>query len=103
MSWPSPIWGGSVLPKTICAVLIVIVTKGAAFAQADLKNIQGGQNSLRSEQEKTLLIATTNRRSKGFQFNTNINLIRGAMFARLRQRRPRTSNNSTLTGRQNAN
>ena len=40
------------LPKTICAVLIVIVTKGAAFAQADLKNIQGGQNSLRSEQEK---------------------------------------------------
>jgi hypothetical protein len=41
-----------VLHKTIYAALIVIVTMGAAYAQADLKNIQGGQNSWRTEQEK---------------------------------------------------
>ena len=40
------------LCKAIYAVFIVIVTMGGASAQADLKSIQGGQNSLRSEQEK---------------------------------------------------
>jgi len=41
-----------VLRKIIYAALIVLVTIGAASAQADLKNIQGGENSLRTEQEK---------------------------------------------------
>jgi hypothetical protein len=36
----------------ICATLILILTMGAASAQNDLQDIQGGQNSLRTEQEK---------------------------------------------------
>jgi hypothetical protein len=40
------------LRKTVYATLIVILTTGAASAQADLKDIQGGENSLRTEQEK---------------------------------------------------
>jgi hypothetical protein len=37
------------LRKTICTMLIVFLMMGAASAQTD---IQGGQNSLRTEQEK---------------------------------------------------
>jgi hypothetical protein len=37
---------------TIYATLIVILTMGAASAQNDLRDIQGGENSLRTEQEK---------------------------------------------------
>ena len=40
------------LRKTIYATLIVILTMGSASAQADLKDIQGGQNSVRDPQEK---------------------------------------------------
>jgi hypothetical protein len=53
------VWGRSVqlrwctvLRKTIYATLIVILTMGSAFAQADLKDIQGGENSVRDQQEK---------------------------------------------------
>lgn len=38
--------------KTIYAVVIAILTMNAAFAQADLKDIQGGENSMRDAQEK---------------------------------------------------
>ena len=37
---------------TINATLIIILTMGTAFAQNDLRDIQGGQNSWRTEQEK---------------------------------------------------
>jgi hypothetical protein len=37
---------------TIYAMLIVILTMGTASAQNDLRDIQGGENSLRTEQEK---------------------------------------------------
>ncbi len=37
---------------TIYAMLIVILTMGAASAQNDLRDIQGGENSWRTEQEK---------------------------------------------------
>jgi hypothetical protein len=37
---------------TVYATLIVILTMGAASAQNDLRDIQGGENSLRTEQEK---------------------------------------------------
>ena len=40
------------LRKTIYAALIVILTIEVASAQTDLKDIRGGQNSLRDEQEK---------------------------------------------------
>jgi uncharacterized protein YecT (DUF1311 family) len=43
---------GAVLRKIIYATLIVVLTTGAVAAQADLKDIQGGQNSLRDEREK---------------------------------------------------
>jgi hypothetical protein len=36
----------------IYAMLIVILTMGAASAQNDLRDIQGGENSWRTEQEK---------------------------------------------------
>ena len=36
---------------TIYAMLIVILTMGAASAQNDLRDIQGGENSWRTEQE----------------------------------------------------
>ncbi len=35
---------------TLYASLIVILTMGAASAQNDLRDIQGGENSLRTEQ-----------------------------------------------------
>lgn len=38
--------------KTVYAIVIAILTMGAAFAQADLKDIQGGENSMRDAQEK---------------------------------------------------
>ena len=38
--------------KTIYAIVIAILTMDAAFAQADLKEIQGGENSMRDAQEK---------------------------------------------------
>jgi len=38
--------------KTIYAIVIAILTTDAAFAQADLKDIQGGENSMRDTQEK---------------------------------------------------
>jgi hypothetical protein len=38
--------------KTVYATLIVILTMGTAAAQGDLKDIQGGENSWRTEQEK---------------------------------------------------
>jgi hypothetical protein len=44
--------GGDVLRKTIYATLIVILTMGSASAQSDLKDIQGGENSVRDAQEK---------------------------------------------------
>jgi hypothetical protein len=37
---------------TIYATLIIILTIGAASAQNDLRDIQGGQNSWRTKQEK---------------------------------------------------
>ena len=37
---------------TIYATLIVILTIGTASAQNDLRDIQGGENSWRTEQEK---------------------------------------------------
>jgi uncharacterized protein len=37
---------------TICATLIIVLMMGAASAQNDLQDIQGGQNSWRSKQEK---------------------------------------------------
>ena len=37
---------------TIYATLIVILTMGAASAQNDLKDLQAGENSWRTEQEK---------------------------------------------------
>jgi len=43
------------LRKTIYATLILIPTMGAALAQTDIQNmqdLQGGQNSLRTQQEK---------------------------------------------------
>jgi hypothetical protein len=40
------------LRVTICATVIITLTIGAAFAQADSKDMQGGQNSLRDQQEK---------------------------------------------------
>ena len=40
------------LRKTIYATLIVILTMGSASAQADLKDIQGGENSVRDPLEK---------------------------------------------------
>jgi hypothetical protein len=40
------------LRTTIFATLIVILTMGSASAQGDLKDIQGGENSLRDQQEK---------------------------------------------------
>ena len=40
------------LRKIIYATLIVILTMGAASAQNDLRDIQGGENSWRTEQEK---------------------------------------------------
>jgi hypothetical protein len=36
----------------ITGALIVILTMGVAFAQNDLRDVQGGENSLRTEQEK---------------------------------------------------
>ena len=36
----------------IRGALIVILTMGVAFAQNDLRDVQGGENSLRTEQEK---------------------------------------------------
>jgi hypothetical protein len=41
-----------VLRKTIYATLIVILTLGSASAESDLKDIQGGENSVRDAQEK---------------------------------------------------
>jgi hypothetical protein len=38
--------------KIIYATVIVILTMGTASAQADLKDIQGGENSMRDVQEK---------------------------------------------------
>ena len=40
------------LRKIIYAMLIVILTTGVASAQNDLRDLQGGQNSLRTQQEK---------------------------------------------------
>jgi hypothetical protein len=37
---------------TIYAILVVIMMMGAASAQNDLRDIQGGENSWRTEQEK---------------------------------------------------
>ena len=37
---------------TICATLIIILMMRAASAQNDLQDIQGGQNSWRTKQEK---------------------------------------------------
>jgi hypothetical protein len=37
---------------TIYATLIVILMMGAASAQPNLKDIEGGQNSVRTDQEK---------------------------------------------------
>ena len=37
---------------TICATLIIVLMMGAASAQNDLQDIQGGQNSWSSKQEK---------------------------------------------------
>ena len=42
----------TMLRITIYATLIVILTMEAASAQNDLKDIQGGENSWRTEQEK---------------------------------------------------
>jgi len=41
-----------VMRKIIYATVIVILTMGTASAQADLKDIQGGENSMRDVQEK---------------------------------------------------
>jgi len=38
--------------ETVTGALIVILTMGVAFAQNDLRDVQGGENSLRNEQEK---------------------------------------------------
>jgi hypothetical protein len=38
--------------ETVTGALIVILTMGIAFAQNDLRDVQGGENSLRNEQEK---------------------------------------------------
>jgi hypothetical protein len=38
--------------ETVTGALIVILTMGVAFAQNDLRDVQGGENSLRTEQEK---------------------------------------------------
>jgi hypothetical protein len=40
------------LCKNISAMMIVILMMGAAAAQTSLRNIQGGQNSVRTEEEK---------------------------------------------------
>jgi hypothetical protein len=47
------------LGKSIFAMLIVILTMGAAFAQEqeDLEHIRAGENSVRTEQEKNHDIA----------------------------------------------
>jgi len=42
----------TMLRKTIYATPILILTVGAASAQTDLKDILGGQNSIRTDQEK---------------------------------------------------
>jgi len=42
----------TILRLTSYATLIVILAMGAASAQNDLRDIQGGQNSWRTEQEK---------------------------------------------------
>ena len=44
--------GCTVIRKTIYATLIVILMMGSAFAQADLNDIQGGQDSVRDQKEK---------------------------------------------------
>jgi hypothetical protein len=81
---------------TIYATLIVILTMGAAPAQNDLRNIQAGEYSWRTELEKK------NDRAIDRAYESTIkrlpdaekrNLIRGPMSGQLHQQRPRTSNN----------
>ena len=78
------------------AMLIVILTMGAASAQNDLRDIQSGENSWRTEQEKK------NDRDTDRAYQSTIkrvpdaekrNLIRGTMCAQVHHRQPRTSNN----------
>jgi hypothetical protein len=81
---------------TIYATLIVILTMGAASAQNDLKDIQAGENSWRTEQEKKndrTIDRSYRSTIKILQDAEKRNPIRGPMSGPLHQRRPRTSNN----------
>jgi hypothetical protein len=86
-----------VLRITIYATLIVILRMGVAFAQNDLRDVQGGENSLRNEQTTETLIAPTNQRLKGFRIKKKSNLIRGAMFVQLHQRRRQSTSHNART------
>jgi hypothetical protein len=82
---------------TIYATLIVILTMGAASAQNDLKDIQAGENSWRTEQEKKndrTIDRSYQSTIKILQDAKKRNPIRGPMSGPLHQRLlPRTSNN----------
>ena len=52
LSFPAAIRCSTVQRITIYATLSVILTMGVAFARNDVRDIQGGENSLRTEQEK---------------------------------------------------
>jgi hypothetical protein len=82
---------------TIYATLIAILTMGPASAQTDDQGVPGYTNSLRNGLEKK------NDREIDRAYQSTIkgppdaekrNLIRGPMSGKLRQRRPRTSNDS---------
>ena len=47
-----PVRRSTMLRITIYAILVVILMMGAASAHNDLHDIQGGENSMRTEQEK---------------------------------------------------
>jgi hypothetical protein len=75
---------------TIYATLSVILTMGVAFAQNDLRDIQGGENSLRTEQEKKNdrdIDRAYQSAVKRLPDKEKSNLIRGAMFVQLHKRR----------------
>jgi hypothetical protein len=82
------------LRKAIHATLIVILMMGAASAQTDKQGLPGYTNSVRTDLEKK------NDREIDRAYQLTVKTLsdtekknRGAMSARLHQRRPRTNNN----------
>jgi hypothetical protein len=73
------------LRKIAYATMILILTIGAASAQADLKDIQGGENPMRDVQEKK----TDRAIDRDYQSTMNKNSDPGSDVRQLRPRRPK--------------